>query len=519
MKKTIILLVALILTLGILVQTATAQITVSGSNGKDATYGSLTKAAGAFLALNSVTQAGKNIVITITSDVTTESGLYPLTGAAGMWTSLTINPSGARTISGSPALPLIDLNGADNVSIDGLNSGGNSLTISNTSTSATAGTSTIRFINDASNNTIENCTLTGSEMVVNSPTSGSGIIFFSTTTGSTGNDDNTIDRNYITSAADASRPLNAIYSLGTSAKENSGNTIINNNIYNFLNKGAASCGINLGNYTTAWTISENSFYETATFTPTASVEYRVINIENTSGLNYTVLNNHIGGSSPECGTSGSVATWTKATGYGNTFYGIYLNVGTGNASNIQGNTIQNFSYTNSTNANWTGIQANAGDINIGTTTGNTIGRPTGTGSILFTAGATGANFYGINITSSGTVDTQNNTIGSITPSNAAGNATNFFGINKTNVAGTTTIINNTIGSTITASSINASSASSTAANAQSVYGIYSAGTGTVTISGNTISKLTNGTTNTTAATAGLIDGIVCTSGTNTITNN
>jgi hypothetical protein len=74
---------------------------------------------------------------------------------------LTISPSGAtRTISGSVAAPLLNFNGADNVIIDGLNTGGNSLTISNTSTAA--GTSTIRFINDATNNIIRNCTIEGS---------------------------------------------------------------------------------------------------------------------------------------------------------------------------------------------------------------------------------------------------------------------------------------------------------------------------------------------------------------------
>ncbi|MEI6141169.1 MAG: T9SS type A sorting domain-containing protein [Mariniphaga sp.] len=520
MKKLIFLFLFLALFAVVFTQTANAQVTVSGSNTKDGTYTSLTNAAGAFLAINSADQSGKTITITITANVTNEAGTNALTGAAGMWTSLKIIPSGVRTISGSPAAPLINFNGADNVTIDGLNSGGNSLTISNISDSDAAGTSTIRFINDASNNTIQNCTLKGAESVLNSPTTGSGIVLFSTTTGSTGNDGNTIDHNNITNA-NASRPINAIYSLGTAAKENSGNTISNNNIYDFLSPFSASCGINLGNYNTAWTISGNSFYETASYNPRASVEYRVINIENTSGINFAVSNNFIGGSAERCGANSNVTSWTKTKGsspyYENKFYAIYLSVGTGTASNIQGNTIKNFSYTNSSSANWTGIQANSGDINIGTTTGNTIGEPTESGSILFTAGATGANFYGINIAGNGTVDAENNKVGSITVSNAAASATNFYGINKTNVAGTTTISNNTIGSTVNASSINASSISS--GNAQSVYGIYSAGTGISTISGNTISKLTNATTNTTAATVGCINGIVATGGTNTITNN
>jgi hypothetical protein len=156
------------------------------------------------------------------------------------------------------------------VTIDGLNTGGNSLIIDNSRVSNTAGTSTIRFINDATTNTIQNCTIKGS---TTDPVAG--IIFFSTTTGSTGNDGNTITANNITNSADANRPLNAIYSAGTPAKTNSGNTISNNNIYNFLNKGTASNGVQLAANNTTWTISGNSFYETASFAPTAAVTYNM----------------------------------------------------------------------------------------------------------------------------------------------------------------------------------------------------------------------------------------------------
>ena len=91
---------------------------------------------------------------------------------------------------------------------------------------------------------------------------------------------------------------------------------------------------------------------------------------------------------------------------------------------------------------------------------------------------------------------------------------NFCGIHKSSVAGATTISNNTIGSTDTANSINAASVSGS--RAQEVFGIYSEGTGTISISGNIISKLTNATNNTTD---GKIIGIQTTSGTNTISNN
>jgi hypothetical protein len=232
-----------------------------------------------------------------------------------------------------------------------------------------------------------------------------------------------------------------------------------------------------------------------------------------TGVNYNVSNNYIGGSSANC-----AGTWTKSVTSNNIFYGIYLVTGAGTASNIQGNTIQNFTWLNSGAAGWTGIfTGNAGSVNIGTTAGNTIGSTTGSTSVTYTGGATGAFCYGMWITSTGTVDCRNNTIGLITADNSTSAAsTNFMGIIKSG-SGTTTISNNTIGSTTIANSINATSASS--GNAQTVYGINSAGTGANTISGNIIANINNGTTNTTATTTGLINGIYVSSGTNTITGN
>jgi len=65
---------------------------------------------------------------------------------------------GERTL----AAGLVDLNGATNVTIDGIGTGGNALTLSNTTGSTPGGTSTIRFINGAQNNTITRCTILGS---------------------------------------------------------------------------------------------------------------------------------------------------------------------------------------------------------------------------------------------------------------------------------------------------------------------------------------------------------------------
>ncbi|MCX6156947.1 MAG: T9SS type A sorting domain-containing protein [Ignavibacteriae bacterium] len=504
MKKTFLTVLTTVLLTVLFVQSGNAQVTVSGSNTKDGTYTSLTKAGGAFAALNLVSQVGYTITISITADVTTEDGTNALTGAAGMWTSLTITPSGNRTISGGVAMPLIDLSGADYVTINGVGlTGSNTLTISNTSVATTAGTSTIRLINGATNNTVKYCTIKGSEMVpnVNAPAAGSGVILFSTTTALLGgNNNNTIDHNNITCAADANRPLNAIYSLGTASYENVTNTISNNNIYDFLNKTAASNGIFLTSNTSAWTISDNNFYETALFTATTpNAAYVIINVLNSTGVNFTVSGNYIGGSAAD-----HSGTWTKTGSYG-TFNGISVTAGTASASNIQGNTVSKFNWSNEANTVWLGIFVSTGNFNIGTTSPNTIGAATGTGSIIVnqTSPSYSSPTYVFGIQTGGNiVNCNNNIIGSITATHSTiekGAGITGIYINST----TTTTSNNTIGSTTTANSINATSISTL--SDQYVIGIdRTANGGACTISGNTIANLSNGSTN---SSLGILAGI------------
>ena len=159
---------------------------------------------------------------------------YPLDFSGLPTTSLitlTIRPksnvTATITMDGSSTNTLFDLNNANYITVDGRlgGSGANRLIIENIST-ATGG-SAIKFSNDATNNTIRNCTLKS-----NFGSSSVGIVHFSTTSGTSGNDDNTITYCILdgTAGATASPPAagvaqNGIYSLGTSAKTNSGNTI------------------------------------------------------------------------------------------------------------------------------------------------------------------------------------------------------------------------------------------------------------------------------------------------------
>src|SRR5450759_207746 len=261
MKKLNIFFLLLVLPISLLAQTPV------GSGG---TYSTLSEA---FTAINEGNLTGDIILQIISSITETTTAVVYQNGYNGTadYTSVTIYPNGSGYIlDGDIDGPLIDLNGAGNVTIDGRVNGTGSakdLIITNISTGTSA--STIQFSESASTNTLKYCIIKGSETGLSG-----GVILFSTSSTGSGNNGNTIENNDITCDV-AGRPINAVYSSGTSGSENSGNIIRNNNIYNFLNHGTASNGLFFSSYTTNCTISGNSFYETASFAPSAGVTYNI----------------------------------------------------------------------------------------------------------------------------------------------------------------------------------------------------------------------------------------------------
>jgi subtilisin-like proprotein convertase family protein len=457
--KQVGMILSLMLCALLMTSAAVAQVTVTGSTGADGVYGSLTQTGGAFAALNAAgAQTGNAIIIEITGDVATEDGANSLNG--GGWTSLTIRPSGGapRTISGTVALPLINLNGAQNVTINGLNSGGNALTISNLSTASTAGTSTIRFINDASNNLVQNTTVLGS-----GTGTGTGTIIVGTTTGTTGNDNITITNCNI-GPGGANLPINGILGLGTGANPNDNVIISNNNIYDFFNAATdGPRGVLASTASNAWQITGNSFYQTGARVYTGTVVTRVISIENTSGNNFLISGNYIGGQAPLCGG----AAWDQS-GSTNAFIGIRISAGTTTPTSIQGNTIQNLSISSATTSSVNaGISTPSGAVNVGTVTPNTIGSQSTTGSITLTFSSTGA-FAGLLIQPGtlGAVNFSNNQIGGITMAGAGVHI--LRGIRtEAGTYGSLTISGNTIGSATTANSMQTNSSSTVIAGISS----------------------------------------------------
>ena len=202
--------------LTLMVSNLQAQVAVTATAGT--ATGTYTTVSAAFAAINAGTHQGV-INITISANTTEPAAVVALlgSGAPSNYTSVTIKPSGNVTVN-SAATPttnrgLIELNGADNVTIDGddpATAGVRNLTFQvATSTSTTIITAVIRISSSntlgtggANNNTVKNCVIIGSRSSGVQTTMSYGINAsnYSTTslaTGAYGNLNTTIDNNEI----------------------------------------------------------------------------------------------------------------------------------------------------------------------------------------------------------------------------------------------------------------------------------------------------------------------------------
>lgn len=231
----------------------------------------------AFNAIGSGSHTG-NVVITITGN-TTETMSAALFLPVSV-TSVLIKPSGNRTISGNIAgAPLIDLNGSDNVTIDGLNTNGHSLTIANTSTASTANTSTLMIRNDAVNVTVRNCTILGSSQVTSFTIGGT--IFIGNTLFSqsaTGNDNLVIENNNI-GPAGTNFPAKAVHCNGFASNLPNFQERIRfsgNKIYDFFSAAGSSHGMLVQSSRSVWAIRDNHFFQTTAKTHTSNTATQTV---------------------------------------------------------------------------------------------------------------------------------------------------------------------------------------------------------------------------------------------------
>ncbi len=486
--------------------------------GNTGNYPSVTAA---IAALGTITEPAE---IILQSDYTQTSEEITAIAGASSINTVTIRPIAELTVSGS-GTTLWNLNGCRYVTIDGRISGDDgskALTLSNTSTAGI----TIRFINDASNNTIKYVNMLGANTSITA-----GTVTFSTTTGTTGNDNNIIDNCNIGDGA--TTPTFGVFSLGSASYTNDGNIISNNNIYNYnksSNTTYGGYGVFLGGNTSTATISGNSFYQTAARTTFSNGSINgAILINNTSGNGFIVKDNFIGGQSSFCGTagtpyiSGSTATTTHR------FIGISLTVGNSSTTYVYNNTFQNLSVFSGNTTPSSCISLQAGLIKCGvkendTPAGNIIGSPNpalvgNNASILFTGTLANAYFAGIYVNSATTstpIVVSNNNMGGIT-----GTSTNItttspviaylsgITIGGTGATSTYTISNNNIGNAAVGVAESNMSIQNFAARA--IYGIHVlAGNSTsiVNISGNNINNLAHLAPNSSTTNAGYFGGIV-----------
>ncbi|RYZ55751.1 MAG: hypothetical protein EOP49_02190, partial [Sphingobacteriales bacterium] len=485
-------------------QVSAQNVTVSGAANGDGSYPTV---AAAFAALNGGTQTGSTIIMSIVNNTT-----EPATGAvlnANDWASLTIQPSGgAWTIGGAATagVPLIDFNGADNVTVNGLNSGGNALTITNTQASSTSGTSTIRFQADATNNTITNATILGSANMAVGTNGGN--IWFGAGAVTTGNDNNTIS-NCDIGAAGTALPTKGIYFSGTTtstAMNNSTCTITNNRIFDFFGAAVTSAGVYISSGSTDITISGNKFYQTASRTQTLGSQHSAIWVANTSGNNYQIIGNTIG-----FANSAGTGTYSMIGITSSTLIPIFLSVGTTTATSVQGNTIAGISMSGtqsgtSSSAPLRCIYVSSGLTTVGDVTGNLVGSMTANGSISYTSSSTSPSDV-VGIFNFGTANwvTNNNNVGGIIASNTSTGAANIYGIRcNTSSSVTWTCNNNNVGGNIPNSIQSTSTATGTVVN-----GILNSNP-IGTFSSNSVSNLTTAGGTGSGSTAS-ISGILSTS--------
>lgn len=482
--------------------TNSCSITGTITVGATGTYTTLTDA---IAALNAQGAAG-SVVFELQSDYVSTGETFPITLGAvpcmNASNTVTIRPATGATglsITGSNTTALFSFSGASYFIIDGRpgGSGATDLTISNTGNGPA-----IRYINGANYNTVQYASLTSA-----STSTSSGIIFFSTG----GNNNNTITNCDVNGGGVAA---NLLYSSGSSGNANTGNIISNNNFHDQFVAGSATRGLNISSNNQTWTITGNSFYQTAARTYTSGNTHYGIYIS--SGDGYTITNNFVGGS--QSGAGGTAMTLAGST---TTFGGIYISgSNNNNISTVTGNTISNISLTsNSTTSSSAGVfsgiysTAVSGNIN-----NNNVS------SITIVSGANSGVSGGIIASFSGTPNStiNNNTISGI---NISGSSTtygsSFNAIWTTgSPTGSVTIDGNTIGHASNANSIYFSSAT-TGTSGGILNGIYNTGnpTGGITITNNTIANMTTAYAPSTAKSTSVMSGIYVTSGVYAVTNN
>ena len=263
---------------------------------------------------------------------------------------------------------MIEFNGTDYVTIDGRPGGTGTSYMLQFSylIPLSAQTNLVSMYDDACSNTIRDCRLYGSVASLTT-----GLISIGATSLTTGNDDNTIYTNNINGyeylGAGISSTQVTVNLIGTSGKPNDRTIIRRNLIHDFTRYGVLQNATGAGDNTV---IDSNSFYMSASSGIPASQTTSYYCISLNGGNGHSITNNYIGGTSQGANGGNSNQTITNPI-----IRGIYLNVGNTSVTNVQGNLIRKLStssQTVSSSGSLICLEVGAGRIDIGTTSANTI---------------------------------------------------------------------------------------------------------------------------------------------------
>ena len=437
---------AILLFIGISLVTS-AQVKIGTSN--------YTTLRSAFNAVSNGTHTGAvSILITGNTTETSDLVLYKTGTGGANYSSVTISPSGgaARTILLSGTLSSMVFFGASNVTIDGLNQNGNSLTIARSVINST----TIFIERGASNISIKRTTVLGS---------GSDGVIRVRTTALEGNTNATLISDCNIGPYNSNLPKYGI-NVQTDYEQVTQTTISNNNIYDFSSSTGSSYGIYIGKHSPSYVIENNRLFQTAARPGNQNYGIYVSNEEYIIGPPRYITGNIIG-----CSNSQGAGNYTLTSGK---FVGIYYSVRKGTSIGyITDNTIKNIAMSGDSNgmkqnSPFKGIHLVTGETEV---TGNVIGSMSAQNSISFTTTADAdAEVIGIINLSDDNALIADNSIGGITANSATNSKMNITGIYAQDIhagfAPSTFCTGNTIGGSV-ANSIQSTSN----ANGSAVIGI------------------------------------------------
>lgn len=475
----------------LIAQLGHAQFQVSNSNTANGNYPTF---ANAITALTTAPQNGFQPLLTLGADITTSIEI-----PAHDWDSLFIRPVGQRHIAASinsTTSALVYFNGASNVVIDGIDpdhTAASRLIINNPSSGANA--NAIRFANGASGNTVRNCTVRGASTSVSTTTNPGAVIAFFTASATTGNNNNTIANCRIRNAnatpdvftSGTSLPARAIFSYPGSVaaandlgRNNTGNRVLNNWIFNFFLADNISQGIllTLGNH--AWTIQGNRFFQEEIRNFTATVDHRVIDVDlagTTAPAGGHVIRANVLGFSDANGSGVYDLHPTPATLNSNIVRMIRFDApNAGPRSRISNNVIDGIRHRSGASSSNViqFILINSGQVDVDSNqVGNVVG---GTASIVLTSESPSPGIHAILNVGGLDLRTRGNRIGGISVNRAG-----LSGI-RNNGTGTWTCSGNEVGGTF---GLRITAAQST----PSMVGLAAGGSVTANVEDNTIRNL------------------------------